>query len=108
MPEGEIYEAIERFRREMLQRERRAAGELVRVYGEAWKRIRAELDRLNTEYEAAKARGERPGPDWIYQFNRARAFRDQVERELLAYAQYAEGKVREQQRKAIETAERTR
>ncbi|GIV63923.1 MAG: phage minor head protein [Chloroflexota bacterium] len=106
MPEGEIYEAIERFRREMLQRERRAAGELVRVYGEAWKRIRAELDRLNTEYEAAKARGERPGPDWIYQFNRARAFRDQVERELLAYAQYAEGKVREQQRKAIETAER--
>lgn len=106
MPEGEIYDAIERFRRELLQNERRAASELVRVYGEAWKRIRAELERLHTEYEAAKARGEKPDAGWIMRFNRARAFRDQVERELLAFTQYAEGKVREQQIEAIEAAER--
>lgn len=106
MPEGEIFDVIERFRRELLANERRAASELVRVYGEAWKRIKAELERLHTEYDAAKARGEKPGPDWVYQFNRARAFRDQVERELLAFAQYAEGKVREQQLEAIEAAER--
>jgi len=106
MPEGEIFDAIERFRRELLSNERRAASELVRVYGEAWKRIKAELERLHTEYEATKARGEKPGPGWIYQFNRARAFRDQVERELLAFAQYAENQVREQQRDAIEAAER--
>jgi|GEM_PF-859656 len=106
MPEGEIFDAIERFRRELLSNERRAASELVRVYGEAWKRIKAELECLHTEYEATKARGEKPGPGWIYQFNRARAFRDQVERELLAFAQYAENQVREQQRDAIEAAER--
>lgn len=106
MPDGEIFDAIERFRRELLRNERRAASELVRVYGEAWKRIKAELERLNTEYEEAKERGEKPGPDWIYRFNRARAFRDQVERELLAFARYAEGKVREQQLEAIEAAER--
>lgn len=105
MPEGKIYDAIERFRRDLLRRERRAAGEIVRVYGEAWKRIRAELERLHTEYEAMKARGEEPGPDWIYQYNRARAFRNQVLRELQTFAQYAENKVREEQIEAIRTAE---
>lgn len=105
MPKGEIYEAIERFRRDLLRRERKAASEMVRVYGDAWQRIRAELERLNTEYEAMKARGEKPGPDWIYQYNRARAFRNQVLRELQTFAQYAENKVREEQIEAIRTAE---
>jgi len=105
MPEGEIYETIERFRRDLLRRERRAAGEIVRTYGEAWKRIRAELERLHTEYEAMTARGEEPGPDWIYQYNRARAFRNQVLRELQTFAQYAENKVREEQIEAIRMAE---
>ena len=106
MPEGEIFDAVESFRRELLRKERRAASEMVRVYGEAWKRIKADLERLHAEYEGAKARGEKPGPDWIYQYNRARAFRDQVERELLAFAQYAEEKIRKQQWEAIEAAER--
>jgi len=105
MPEGEIYETIERFRRDLLRRERKAASEMVRVYGQAWKRIRAELERLHTEYEAMKARGEEPGKDWIYQYNRARAFRNQVLRELQTFAQYAENKVREEQIEAVRIAE---
>jgi SPP1 gp7 family putative phage head morphogenesis protein len=106
MPEGEIFDAIERFRRELLRNERRAASELVRVYGETWKRIKAELDLLDAEYQAAKERGELPGPDWIYRYNRARSFRDQIERELLTFVQYAEAKIRQQQIDAIEAAER--
>lgn len=105
MPEGEIYDAIERFRRDLLSRERAAAREIVRVYGEAWKRIKAELERLHTEYEGMKARGEKPGPDWIYQYNRARAFRNQIERELLEFVKYAEAKMLEEQRAAIEAAQ---
>ena len=105
MPEGEIYDVIERFRRDLLSRERKAASEMMRVYGEAWKRIKAELERLHTEYEATRARGETPGPDWIYQYNRARAFRDQVLRELLSFSRYAEAKVREEQIEAIRVAE---
>jgi SPP1 gp7 family putative phage head morphogenesis protein len=105
MPEGEIYETIERFRRDLLRRERKAASEMVRVYGQAWKRIRAELERLHTEYEAMKARGEEPGKDWIYQYNRVRAFRNQVLRELQTFAQYAENKVREEQIEAVRIAE---
>ncbi len=106
MPEGEIFAAIERFRRELLHKERRAASEMIRVYGEAWKRIKAELELLHTEYEGAKARGESVDASWIYQYNRAKAFRDQVERELLAITQYAERKVLEQQREAVDAAER--
>jgi SPP1 gp7 family putative phage head morphogenesis protein len=106
MPEGEIFSVIERFRRELLARERSAASEMVRVYGDAWKRIKAELDRLDAEYQAAKARGERPSDAWIYQYNRARSFREQVERELRTFAQYADGKIRTQQMEAITAAER--
>jgi len=106
MPEGEIFDVIERFRRALLQNERRAASEIVRVYGEAWKRIEAELERLDAEYQAAKARGEKPDADWIFRFNRARAFHGQVEQELLAFAQHVEGKVRQEQIEAIEVAEK--
>ncbi len=105
MPEGEIFDAIERFRRDLLNRERKAASELVRIYGEAWKRIKAELERLHAEYEAAKAMGERPDADWVYKFNRLRSFRDIVERELLQFARYAEARVREEQIEAIRAAE---
>lgn len=102
---SDLERILEKFRRELLRNERKAASALVRVYGEAWKRIKAELERLHTEYEVAKARGEEPGADWIYQYNRARAFRDQVERELLRFAQYAEASTREQMQEAIRAAE---
>lgn len=105
MAEGEIFKTIERFRRALLTRERQAASEMVRVYGDAWKNIKKQIDILQQEYDLMRERGERPGPAWIYQYDRARAFRDQVERELLAFAQYAEANVREQQLEAIEAAE---
>lgn len=102
---SELEKVLEAFRRQLLRNERAAASRMVRVYGEAWKRIKAELERLHTEYEGGKARGEKPGEDWIYRYNRARAFRDQVERELLLFAQYAEQSVREQMQEAIRSAE---
>lgn len=106
MPEkSELERALEQFRRNLLNKERRSASAMVRVYGEAWKKIKAELERLNTEYEAAKARGEKPGGNWIRQFNRAQAFRVQVERQLSSFAQYAEEKIRQEQYEAIREAE---
>lgn len=107
MPEelSELERVLNRFRQELLRNERQAASEMVRVYGEAWRRIRAELERLDAEYQRAKASGEKLSPSWIYEYNRAKAFRDQVEAELLRFAQYAEVKIREQQLEAIEAAE---
>lgn len=102
---SELERELERFRQELLRRERAAASAMVRVYGAAWRRIQDELDRLDTEYLAAKTRGEKPGPEWIYQYNRARAFRDQVERELNEFSRYAESSTREQMAAAIRAAE---
>jgi len=102
---SELERALEQFRRNLLNKERRSASTMVRVYGQMWKQIKAELERLNTEYEAVKVRGEEPSKDWIRQFNRARAFRDQVERQLSSFAQYAEGKIRQEQYEAISAAE---
>lgn len=104
-PEGEIYKAIERFRRDLLRRERQAASELVRVYGEAWKRIKARLDELENEYQALKALGEKPGAAWIFERNRLQALRQQIERELEQFGRYAEETVRQEQRQAIAAAE---
>lgn len=102
---SELEKALNKFRRELLRNERSAASDMVHVYGDAWKRVKAELERLHIEYEGAVSRGEKPGTDWIYQYNRARAFRDQVERELQRFAQYAEQNVRDQMREAIQSAE---
>lgn len=98
---GRIYEAIESFQAQILRNERRAASELVRAYGNAWARIKIELELLMSEYEKAKVMGERPSASWLFRFNRARALRDQVFRELLAFARQAEAKVREGQIEAI-------
>jgi len=102
---GDVGKLLERFRRELLRKERAAASEMVRVYGEAWQRIQGELKQLDAEYQNMKSLGVQPGTDWIYQFNRARAFRDQVEGELNQFAQYAEKSTREQMREAISAAD---
>lgn len=102
---SELEKALEKFRGQLLRNERAAASEMVRVYGEAWKRIKAELERLHTEYEQAKALGGKPDADWIFRYNRSGAFRDQVEQELLRFAQYAEQSTREQMKEAIRAAE---
>jgi hypothetical protein len=105
MPKSDLERALAEFRSELLQRERAAASVMVRTYGQAWQRLKAQLDSLDTEYQAAKSRGEQPGPGWIYEYNRARAFRDQVERELNWFAQYAEQSTRTQMQAAIAAAQ---
>jgi SPP1 gp7 family putative phage head morphogenesis protein len=106
MSEGELFSLIERFRRELLARERGEASDMVRVYGDVWTRIKAELMRLDAEYQAEKARGEQPTVEWIYRYNRARLFYEQVERELRTFAQYVNGTILTQQMESIAVAER--
>lgn len=103
--DGNIHLAIEAFRKALLARERKVAGEIVRVYAGVWKRIKQELIRLEQEYRALKEIGQEPGPGWINRYNRAKAFGDFVLIELKHFAQYAEECVREEQRDVIQIAE---
>lgn len=104
MSDSDLERILNQFRRELLRKERTAAGQMVRAYGKAWQRIQEELQRLDAEYETIKAIGERPSWEWIYEHNRLKAFRAQVERELLQFAEYAERTIRAEQQEAIEAA----
>lgn len=103
---SELEKALEKFRLELLIKERAAASVMVRVYGVAWQRIKDTLERLDAEYQAMKALEQKPSAEWIYQYNRQRAFRAQVENELRQFAQYAEQSVHDQMSEAIIAAER--
>lgn len=106
MSEDEISSVIEKIRKELLRKEREIASKLVHVYGEVWKKIREELARLQAEYESRVSK-EPLDPTWILKYNRAQAFRTQIESELQTFSQYAEKEVQYQQREAIEAAQRS-
>ena len=104
-PTGEVYHALAKFRRALLQRERAVSSEMVRVYGATWKRILADLNLLQADYVAWKlAHPEEPWP-WIYDYQRLLAFRGQVAQELTRYTQYVYDQIRQEQQDAIAAAQ---
>lgn len=105
MPGSDVERAVGQFRRALLQKERAAASEMVRVYGEAWQRIQAELVHLDVEYKALLAAGQKPDRAWIYQQARMQAMRSQIENELHRNTEYAYETVRREQAAAIASAE---
>ena len=90
----------------MLARERRAASEMVRRYGEMWRRIGSEIEGLTRRYYAALASGEATSPAWLYQLNRLQTLRAQMEAELRGFAQYADVRISAQQWEAVQAAQR--
>lgn len=100
--EGEIYDAIERFRRQLLQRERHAASKMVRVYGEAWKRIKREYDKHNKELFEAEDEDKEALAWKLMRVGKMKQF---IESELARFSVYADESIVEQQHEAIEAAE---
>lgn len=96
-----IYDIIQDFQQRLLRDERRAAAQMVRVYAESWKRIRAKLERLQTEYERAQAQGQDVGMGWLYQNQRLSDMQQLVARELARFSSYASGSVSAQQARVI-------
>ncbi len=103
---SDLEQRVRRFRRELLRKERRAASQMVRYYGEAWKRIRAEVDTLARQLEEARKRGEPPRASWLYEMNRLQNLQAQVEDELQRFVQFAEDEIVRLQREAVEAAQR--
>lgn len=104
MPEGRLVAVAEQFRRELLQRERKAARELVRAYGEAWQRIKQRLDDLTRQIEQAEARGEDVSPSWLFEQERLQTLQRQVEAELREFARFAEQRIIAEQAEAVRAA----
>lgn len=93
-----IFDIAEDYRAALARREQQALGRLIRQYGDIWKALKAELDRLQADHAARIARGEVPSPAWVYQEQRARALLAQVEAEVTRWSGDVEEATRELQR----------
>lgn len=105
MAEPTILMLVDRFRRELMQMERAAATEMVRTYGQVWKRIKAQLDDLTAQIETARAAGETVSPSWLFERQRLQSLQRQVEREIATFARYAERSIVAQQSEAVLAAQ---
>ena len=103
--DSDLEKVVRRFRRALLRGERQAASEMVRYYGEAWKRIRNRVVELAQQIQEARERGEEVRPLWLYEMERLQTLQRQVEDELHRFALFAEERIIAQQREAVEAAQ---
>lgn len=88
----------------LLRGERQAASELVRAYGEVWRRIKGELDALLAERTRTERRGEPVDEGWLFQYGRLQALQNQVEGEIKLFAEFADPLITRQQGAAVDAA----
>lgn len=96
-----IDDVIEAFDKQLLRNERKAASAMVKAYAESWKRIKAQLVKLDTEYARAAAKGGDVSLNWYYQSVRAMQLQEQIARELNKFAKTAGKTITAEQAKAI-------
>ena len=94
-----------RFKAELLQRERQAANAMVDTYGHAWQRLKYQLDALTAQIEEAKAAGVDVSPSWLFQQERYKALLAQTEQEIAQFARFADSSIKQQQQEAIAAAQ---
>jgi SPP1 gp7 family putative phage head morphogenesis protein len=98
---SDLERAVIRFRGELLRQERQTASEMVRVYGAAWQRLQ---DRL-VDIRRDLADVANPTIHQVNQLVRVQALRRQVARELITFADTAEGATFGLQRQAVDMAQ---
>jgi SPP1 gp7 family putative phage head morphogenesis protein len=100
----DIYSIAESQKQELLARERKVASELVRAYGLAYSRIQARVAELTAQIEAAKLHPEISASSFLYERDRLRNLKIEIERELRRFSRLATERVTSEQGLAIETA----
>ena len=99
---GQLYREAEQFRRALLRREREAASELVRYYGEIWRALNQKIQALVTAYYA----DPNPSQNWLYRYDRLAALRAQVEEQIRAFSRLTEDRIKAEQLYLIDQAQR--
>lgn len=105
MPEGKIWQVIERQRRELLRMERSAASEMVRAYALTWQRIKVSLEELLQAKAAAEAAGEVIDAAWLYKYERLSILQRHVEGEIRRFVEVADPAILAAQQAAVEAAQ---
>jgi len=101
-----VVELSNRFRAQLLARERAAATAMVRYYGETWRRLQADIAALRDQIEAMRQRGEDVSQGRIWRLERMQAIQRQVETEMARFAEFADGQITDGMREAIMAGER--
>ena len=99
-----VYDVADQYRSELLTADRQATLALTRAYARTWEQVRADLDRLYAQIDAAKARGETVNPAWLFQRNRLATLQTQIEAELQAYGGAAGRVITGYEREAVDAA----
>gem|GEM_PF-1615146 len=100
----DIYSIAEQFKAALLKRERAAAVQLVKNYGSIWNRLKSQLDKLTTQIEEARGRGEIVNQSWLYRQQRYFALLNQVTDEIGKFADLAGRSITKEQRAAVKAA----
>lgn len=105
---ADVYRLAREFRSRILAREKAAAREVIRAYGEAWRVVQAEADRYiqRLKDEAARlgvdlSEVARLNPSWPFRAGNLDAFAERIATELRAVAAGAGGAVRSGQLDAV-------
>ncbi|MFA6046179.1 MAG: phage minor head protein [Phycisphaerales bacterium] len=101
---SELERTAAAFRRQLLERDRQAARELIWRYSVAWRRIRKETDALLRQISEARAAGEDVRAWWLYREARLDILREQVEREIASYSAAAAQAIRGGEADAVDMA----
>jgi len=105
-PTPQIIELSNRFREQLLRRERTAATAMVRFYGEGWRRLQQDIRTLQGEHRAKVEAGETLTPGQIWRLDRMRAIQAQAGQELAKFSAFADQTISAGQREAIAAGER--
>lgn len=105
MPEPDIIRVNNKFRADLLRKERAGATDMVRFYGQSWQRIKANLDIMTAKIQAARAEGKEVGQSWLFQEDRLKILLAQTEAEINRFAQFAERSIVQQQGEAVLAAQ---
>lgn len=103
---ADLYAQANRFRNQVVSRERAAASDLVRAYGHAWTEIRTQLDRLTKEIEAERKAGRSISTGWLFQQGRLENLLRETEAQVGEFARFADDKIVNEQTKAVEAAQK--
>lgn len=90
---NDITSAADRFRNRLRERETAALAELNAAYDRLDAAVRAELDRLMIDLDAARAAGEQPRISWLYRQHRLNAVRAVIAVEAARFAARSVGPV---------------
>lgn len=101
----DIFALADRFRADLLRRDRATSRLLVQAYADVWRRVKQELERLAKDADAAERRGERLSKAWLLRQDRLRTLERQVERQIADVGRIAGGSITADRIEAVRSAQ---